>query len=208
MLPSIEGGEFARSALPVAPFGAPLALRQGRDRIVGIFLALLVMWAVFHQIHPQRAIERMRMKLGQLLEHEARQIEQMRQKDSQTDSRLRLQAMAIVSEIRRLGEAIPYEFDRHVKEDLMKAEAIEQALVHAGNIFLHMNTLTHSAQDEIASPVLFAKVARQLRLLAAFLRDGSAEFPSNWMIDDDAVPTLRSAVRSCTQLARFCRQIS
>lgn len=208
MLPPIRGGEFARSALPVYPFGAPLALTQGRDRIVGIFFALLVMWAVFHQIHPQRAIERMRTKLGQLLEHEARQIEQMPPMDSQTDSRLRLQAMAIVSEIRRLGEAIPYEFDRHVKEDLMKAEAIEQALVHAGSLFLHMNTLTHSAQEESASPALCAKVAEQLRSFAAFLRDTSTEFPSDWTMEDDAIPTLRSAARSCAQLGRFCRQIS
>lgn len=208
MLPPIHGGEFARSALPVYPFTAPLVLTQGRDRIVGILLALLVMWAVFHQIHPRRAIERMRMRLGHLLEHEARQIEQMPQVDSLTDSRLRMQAIAIVSEIRRLSEVIPYEFDRHVKEDLSQAESIEQALVHAGSLFLHLNTLAHSAREESDSFVPLLKIAAQLRALSVCLRDSSAEFPEGWTVDGHASSILRSAARSCAQLNHFCQQLS
>lgn len=208
MLPPIQGGEFARSALPVYPFRAPLALTQGRDRIVGIFLALLVMWAVFHQIHPRRAIERMRMRFGQLLEHEAHQIEQMCKVDSLTDSRMRMQAIAIVSEIRRLGEAIPYEFDRHVKEDLLKAEFIEHALVHAGSLFLHMNTLMHSAGDESASSVVLTQVASQLRALSSNLLGSGVGISVELNVKENDSPILRTVARSCAQLKYFCGQLS
>lgn len=144
MTPRVSRSEFSPAAFPIHAFTSPLSLTQGRDRIAGILLALAVMWIVFHRLHPQRAVERMRNGLANLLRIEAQQIGTILKGDSSRNSLLRRKANAIVLEIRTLSEAIPYELDQHVVRDRAMAETIEEALTQAGSIFLHANAAVHS----------------------------------------------------------------
>lgn len=209
MMPRIRGGEFSPSALPVADFGAPLALTQGRDRIVGILIALLVMWAVFHQLRPMRSVERMRLRLAHLLRHESRQIAGLLTLDSATEAKMRDQAHAIVLEIRNLSEAISFEMDRHLEADRQQAARIEHAISHAGSLFLHLNALAHSEECSSLTPELFDQAAAQLTQIADLL-DGSSSTTAafEWSAPDEAPAALQSAVLTCRQLHHHCLELA
>ena len=215
MAPHVRG-EFAPSRLPVAPFTAPLAITQGRDRVVGILLALVVMWVVFHPIHPKRSVQRMRERLAHLLRHEAEQVEALLHGDPTEESRLREQALVIVTEIRAQSENIPYEFDRHVGADQAQAAEISEALLYAGNVFLHMSALAHSRDGMARAPEPFAAVARGLRDAATELMAPSGAPPT-----PDAAPSttnlgpigqtplaLGNASRSLIELHRRCEHVA
>src|SRR5271169_189576 len=52
-------------------FHAPTELAPARDRLIGILVALVVMWFVFDQIWPVRTITAMRRSLASILRSEA-----------------------------------------------------------------------------------------------------------------------------------------
>jgi hypothetical protein len=66
-MPPNSGGEFGRAVYTVLPIAGPMRLTQGHDRVIGIFLALMVMWVIFHQVHPKRTIDRMRGLFAKML---------------------------------------------------------------------------------------------------------------------------------------------
>lgn len=209
MMPRIHDGEFAPSALPVLPFGAPLAITQGRDRVVGVLLALVVMWLIFHQIHPRRTVERMRERLAHLLRHESGQIEQMANADPLAETLLRERALAIVAEIRALAEFIPYEFDRRVEADLEKAERIEQAVTHAGSLFLHLSAWLQSEENtgqlKEHSMAFSAKLQQLSSLLLQKTSSAAAIMP--FRSASDATPVPEKALMSLLELEKSCQRI-
>src|SRR5271169_1470601 len=52
-------------------FSAPTELAPARDRLIGILVALGVMWFVFDQIWPVRTVTAMRRSLASMLHNEA-----------------------------------------------------------------------------------------------------------------------------------------
>src|ERR1039457_6849772 len=73
-MPPNIGEESGRAVYTVLPIAAPMRLTQGRNRVFGIFLALMVMWVIFHQVHPKRTIDRMRGLFAKMLSLEAKQL--------------------------------------------------------------------------------------------------------------------------------------
>jgi len=177
MMPLIHGGEFAPSALPVRPFTAPLALTQGRDRALGVLLALLVMSLVFHQLQKQRTIDRMRKLFAQMLSLEARQLQALLEGDRLSEGKLRGQVHGIVMEIRTLAETLPFEFDRFAEQDKLGAELMAEGISEAGTIYLHLYThLQIPAQERESSQQAVRELTAIAEILAAEIAtEGSNE---------------------------------
>jgi multidrug resistance protein MdtO len=118
-------------------FGAPLQMIPARDRVMGVLIALLVMWVIFHQLHPRRVVDRMRLGLARLLRMEADLLSLIRGKETGRVTALREDVLAILLEVRGLAEAIPFEFDQHVQRDTEVSEEIQRALTSTEELFLH-----------------------------------------------------------------------
>jgi multidrug resistance protein MdtO len=118
-------------------FGAPLQMIPARDRLMGILIALFVMWVIFHQLHPKRVVDRMRLSLARLLRMEADLISLIRSRETGRVTALREDVLALVLEVRGLAEAIPFELDQHAERDTVLSEEIQRALTSTEGIFLH-----------------------------------------------------------------------
>lgn len=92
-------------------------MTPARDRLIGIFLALIVMWAIFHQLHPEKTVDKMRHGLARLLTIEAEVMDLLRTARFDSVPALREEADEIVGTIRAFAEVIPYELDRHIAKD-------------------------------------------------------------------------------------------
>ena len=88
-------------------FSAPTQMTPARDRLIGIFLALIVMWMIFHQLHPERTVDKMRHGLARLLTIEADLMSRLRTARFDTVHSLREEADEVVGTIRALAEVIP-----------------------------------------------------------------------------------------------------
>src|SRR4029077_13316781 len=106
---------FSFFTVTLATSRAPSELAPARDRLVGIGLALLIMWFVFDQVWPVRTITMMRQALASVLRGEAQLFElagsaiDSGDLDSRIDA-LRHSVSATIAEIRMLHEAVLYEF--------------------------------------------------------------------------------------------------
>jgi multidrug resistance protein MdtO len=214
MAPLTGGSEFVRSAMPIHGFTAPLSLTQGRDRVIGILLALVVMWIVFHRLHPRRSIERMHQGLAKLLGISALQIRVLLERNAVRDAQLRAQANQVVLEIRTLAEAIPYELDQEVENDRARAETIQEAIMHAGSLFLHLNALSQSSVPASLYSDSFSALADELWDLAQAIneedgekaiREESAAARLTHEVNDSSMQNARAAYLS---LRRLCAAVA
>jgi len=205
MMPRMQGGEFGQSALPVRAFGAPLAITQGRDRVIGLLLALVVMALIFHQIHPKRSVQRMRQRLADLLQHEATQIERMIAPNEASENLLREQAMRMVAEMRTHAEAIQYEFGPAAANDQLQADKIEFAITLAGSLFLHMNSLAHMHEQKLQFAAEYKLTAEHLRTLSAWTAGKNDVCPPANLAATGELPTsLAHALHCRTKLRQVC----
>ena len=113
---------FAFYITAVSGFDAPIALAPARDRLIGVLLAILVMWFVFDQIWPVRTITAMKRVVVAVLKDASRVVEltdsdlQQADYEKQTDT-LRDRLGRHLSTLRGLDEATAYEFGPdHVKD--------------------------------------------------------------------------------------------
>jgi hypothetical protein len=205
-LPKAAGGEFGRATYNVQSLTAPVVLTQGRDRVIGIFLALLVMWLIFHQVHPKRTIDRVRKALCNLLRLEAKQLSCLLEGDHAAEMALRSQIHQTALEIRSLSEAIPYEFDRHVERDTAQADLMQRTVSNAGSLFLHLKALRDSDLPMTLYADLFAAVPAKLIEIASALESQEGQVTA-WSDDERATithglahPSVDSALTSLTAL--------
>lgn len=210
MTPVVPGSEFAPIALPVHGFTAPLSLTQGRDRVLGILLALFVMWIVFHRLHPRRSIDRMRQGFAKLLRTLAMQIRALLERDAVRDVQLRAQANDALLEIRTLAEAIPYELDQEVESDRARAETIQEAITQAGSLFLHLSALSQSEVPASLYSDSFYALTDELQEMAQAIDEedagkaiwkGSAAESLSHAIDDHLI---QNALATYLSLRRLC----
>jgi multidrug resistance protein MdtO len=157
-------------------FGAPLQMIQARDRLMGVLIALTVMWVIFHQLHPKRVVDRMRLGLARLLRMEADLISLIRSRETGRVTALREDALALVLEVRGLAEAIPFELDQQVERDTEISEEIQRALISTEGLFLHARAAWPRA-DETPAELKVVKdindwVAQGMREMADML-DGA-----------------------------------
>jgi multidrug resistance protein MdtO len=129
-------------------FSAPTELAPARDRLIGILVALLVMWLVFDQIWPVRTVSAMRhalavvlhdgAKLFRLPESAPRRAGVFKEADA-----LRDQVGKTVAAIRTMNDTVEYEFgvDREVHiqsgQTMLRAALTAVALFWNQTVFLH-----------------------------------------------------------------------
>ena len=106
---------FAFYLVAFEGFSAPTDLTPPRDRLIGILIALLVMWIVFDQLWPVRTITAMRRALAGILRGEARQLRifdgpgSQAAKLKQVDA-LRDQLARAFAGLRVMNDQVVYEF--------------------------------------------------------------------------------------------------
>jgi multidrug resistance protein MdtO len=158
-------------------FGAPLQMIPARDRLMGVLIALIVMWAIFHQLHPKRVVDRMRLGLARLLRMEADLLSLIRSRESGRVTALREDVFALLLEVRGLAEAIPFELDRHVERDAEISEEVQRALTSTEGLFLHARAAWPRADERLAdldvARHINDSVAQGMRAMADLL-DGRA----------------------------------
>jgi multidrug resistance protein MdtO len=167
---------FAFYLTSLEGFSAPTELAPARDRLVGILLAVFVMWFVFDQIWPVRTVTAMRRVVVSVLKDASRVValvdgelplpDYMRESDILRD-RLGKQ----LSTVRMLNEATQYEFGvdyaRHVRtgDTFMRMSMTTVALIWNQAAFLHKE-----AQSEFLTQPTLARlrqaVAERLSAMA------------------------------------------
>jgi hypothetical protein len=128
-------------------FSAPTLMTPARDRLIGIFLALIVMWVIFHQLHPEKTVDKMRHGLARLLTIEADAMHLLRTARFDGVPALREEANELVGTIRASAELIPYELDRNIASDQAMSEQIQSAISTTGSFVLMALTWSRTSQS-------------------------------------------------------------
>jgi multidrug resistance protein MdtO len=127
---------------------APTELAPARDRLIGILVALVVMWFVFDQIWPVRTVTAMRHSLAVLLRDGAK-LFRLPETSTRHESALkeadalRDQVGKTVAGLRTMNDTVEYEFgiDRALQiqssETILRAGLTAVALFWTQTVFLH-----------------------------------------------------------------------
>ena len=131
---------------------APTQLAPARDRLIGILLALLVMWIVFDQIWPVRTVSAMRhslavilwdgAKLFRLPEGAPRRADVFKEADS-----LRDQVGKTVAAIRTMNDTVEYEFGVDREPHIQLGQTILRAALTAVALFWNQTVFLHNKRD-------------------------------------------------------------
>jgi len=143
---------FSFFTVTLATTSAPTELAPARDRLVGIGLALVIMWFVFDQAWPVRTVSIMRQALARVLRGQAQLFglagSSFDSADlaSRTDA-LRHSVSATIAEIRMLNEAVLYEFGVDHEAHKAAGETILRAALSSGALFWNELALLERNQD-------------------------------------------------------------
>jgi multidrug resistance protein MdtO len=143
---------FSFFTVTLATSSAPSELAPARDRLVGIGLALVVMWFVFDQFWPVRTLTIMRQALARILRGEAQLFglagSSIDAADlaSRTDT-LRHNVSATIAEIRMLHEAVLYEFGADHEDHKAAGQTILRAALSSGALFWNELAVLERNQD-------------------------------------------------------------
>jgi multidrug resistance protein MdtO len=132
---------------------APTELAPARDRLIGILLALLVMWFVFDQIWPVRTVTVMRQGLAGVLKTLASFLRLIEPHPDPKD--LLLQADALrdqvgktVVSLRSMNDAVDYEFGVDREQHVRTGEMILRTSLTAGTLFWNQFAILYSEEDK------------------------------------------------------------
>jgi multidrug resistance protein MdtO len=133
-------------------FSAPTELAPARDRLVGILVALVVIWFVFDQLWPVRTVTAMRRALVGILRGEARFLRlfesdlphktKLRQFDA-----IRDQIAKTIAGLRTLNDTVVYEFGVDREQHIRLSDSILRAALTAVPLFWNQLAALHSEQD-------------------------------------------------------------
>jgi multidrug resistance protein MdtO len=133
-------------------FSAPTELAPARDRLIGILLALGVMWFVFDQIWPVRTVTAMRHALGVVLRNGAtlfRLSETVTQDEGlfkEADA-LRDQVGKTIASIRTMNDTVEYEFGVDRELHIQSSQTILRAALTSVALFWNQMVFLHSKRD-------------------------------------------------------------
>jgi multidrug resistance protein MdtO len=125
---------FAFYLVAFEGFSAPTDLTPPRDRLVGIMVALLVMWVVFDQLWPVRTITMMRRTLVGVLRTQIRFLKTFdgpgtqQSKLNQTDV-IRDQIARAIAGLRTMNDTVVYEFGTDRERHIQIGDAILQSVL-------------------------------------------------------------------------------
>jgi multidrug resistance protein MdtO len=143
---------FSFFTVTLATSRASSELAPARDRLIGIGLALVIMWFVFDQIWPVRTVPMMRQALARVLRGEAQLFKLA---GSAIESGLltpRIDALrhsvsATITEIRTLYEAVLYEFGLDHATQKAAGETILRAALSSGALFWNELAVLERSDD-------------------------------------------------------------
>ena len=146
-------------------FRPPTNLDPPRDRLIGILLALVVMWFVFDQIWPVRTVTAMRKALASLLHNEAELFRTElaglpREELIQQTDVFRDHMGKTMAAIRTMNDAVGYEFGVGRQKQIDLAEQILRGALTTVALVWNEISVMHNQED---ADFLTAPGLRQMR---------------------------------------------
>jgi multidrug resistance protein MdtO len=134
-------------------FSAPTVLAPARDRLIGILLALVIMWFVFDQIWPVRTVTVMRRGLATVLSSGAGLLRLINSSEDHTEllqqaDGLRDQVGKTVVALRTLNDAVDYEFGVDREQHIRTSEMILRTSLTAGALFWNQFSVLYNEEDK------------------------------------------------------------
>ena len=202
-------------------FSAPTQMTPATNRLVGIVLALIVMFFVFR---PEKGVDKMRQTFARLLSLQADYLEATA--SSVPVATRRFKAMELrnrmehtVATARGFAELTAYEFSRKREQHVGISDKIERAISSSGDLLLSINSWPHEVGPE--AHAIVAEQSRMaledgLRAVAAALErksepDGKPEGDGARIfgqIPRDAPPYIRNSVEIYRELQLQCCEIA
>ena len=133
-------------------FSAPTQLAPARDRLIGILLALFVMWIVFDQIWPVRTITDVRSALALILRDGAKLFripETAKRHDSIFEDAdvLRDRVGKTVAALRTMNDVVEYEFGVDRESHIQLSRGVLRAALSAVALFWNQTVFLRNKRD-------------------------------------------------------------
>jgi len=143
---------FAFYLVAFEDFRAPTQLAPARDRLIGILLALVVMWFVFDQMWPVRTVTAMRQALASILRSEVAlfQLEMSsppRQELLRQADTLRDHIAKTMAAIRTMNDEVDYEFGVDRERHIETANTIVRGGLTAVALIWNEIVMVHKEED-------------------------------------------------------------
>jgi multidrug resistance protein MdtO len=143
---------FSFFTVTLATSSAPTELAPARDRLVGIGLALIIMWFVFDQVWPVRTITMMRQALASVLRGEAQLLSVSGTEVQSPDLGFRIDGLrhhvsTRIADIRNLQEAVLYEFGVDHEGHKAAGETMLRAALTSASLFWNELAVLERTQD-------------------------------------------------------------
>jgi multidrug resistance protein MdtO len=196
-------------------FSAPTELAPARDRLIGILLALVVMWFVFDQIWPVRTVTAMRRAFASILRSEASflrlfETAKNNRKILRRVDAIRDQIGKTMAGIRTMNEAVEYEFGVDRAAHGRSAQTIIQAGLAAVALFWNQLAVLHRDEDQdfIDEPGLIAmrhKLAENLEAMADSVCERKAfdEKNADGLVDEGLFESARYGQYARNSVSRY-----
>jgi multidrug resistance protein MdtO len=133
-------------------FHAPTQLAPPRDRLVGILLALVVMWIVFDQLWPVRTVTAMRRALASMLQNEANlfraEVNDLPRPEliQETDG-MRDTIGKSMAAIRSMNDSVQYEFSLTRQQQIDTAETVLRTALASVALIWNEIAVLHKEDD-------------------------------------------------------------
>ncbi len=133
-------------------FHAPTELAPARDRLIGILVALIVMWFVFDSLWPVRTVTAMRRSLASILRNEANLFRTElaappREELIQQTDTLRDHIGKTMAAIRTMNDTVEYEFGLDRQMHMETAHEILRAALTAVALIWNELAVLHKEED-------------------------------------------------------------
>ena len=165
-------------------FGAPTELAPARDRLIGILLALAIMWFVFDQIWPVRTTTVMRQTFAAVLRSGASLLELIgtvpgRDELTHKTDLLRDRVGKNIAALRVLNDTVEYEFSVDREKHKETGNLLVRSAVTTAALFWNQIAILHDEKEDdfVREPgliVLRQSIAARLEAMAEATIAGSA----------------------------------
>jgi multidrug resistance protein MdtO len=162
---------------------APTALAPARDRLIGILIALVLMWFVFDQLWPVRTVTLMRRAAGSALQN-ASELFQLSQKYQNRAALLRQaeilrdQFGKTIASLQTFNDTVKYEFGVDRERYIREGETILRGSLSGVALFWNELAVLNTPEDDdfFKEPELIRlrqDIAQQLEAMATAVVDST-----------------------------------
>ncbi|MFC5862606.1 FUSC family protein [Acidicapsa dinghuensis] len=183
-------------------FQPPTELAPPRDRLIGILVALIVMWFVFDQMWPVRTVTIMRRAFASILQEESRlfqmELEALPHERliQQTDV-LRDHIGKTMASIRSMNDAVEYDFGVDRERHMREAQSILGAALTAVSLLWNeLSELRRGDKEFIHNPEMIRMRQGMQHDLDAF----AASVEQKAKLQDPAFPFMAACEGPCADL--------